>query len=95
MAILLFKRIDAFHFLFQDRRALVLFMLGVSAGIPLLLIFSSLSLWLKEAGVERSAVTFFSWAALAYHLNLFGHLLLVIYPSLNCLLCSGRDEVGY
>ncbi len=40
--------------------------LGFSAGIPLLLMFSSLSLWLREAGVERSAVTFFSWAALGY-----------------------------
>jgi PAT family beta-lactamase induction signal transducer AmpG len=40
--------------------------LGFSAGIPILLIFSSLSLWLGEAGIERSAVTFFSWAALGY-----------------------------
>ncbi|MBK1719651.1 AmpG family muropeptide MFS transporter [Thiocystis violacea] len=40
--------------------------LGFSAGIPLLLIFSSLSLWLREAGIERNAVTFFSWAALAF-----------------------------
>ncbi|MGM0564980.1 MAG: AmpG family muropeptide MFS transporter [Pseudomonadota bacterium] len=43
-----------------------LLILGFSAGLPLLLIFSSLSLWLREAGVERSAVTYFSWAALAY-----------------------------
>jgi PAT family beta-lactamase induction signal transducer AmpG len=40
--------------------------LGFSAGIPLLLIFSSLSLWLNEAGIERKTVTFFSWAALGY-----------------------------
>jgi PAT family beta-lactamase induction signal transducer AmpG len=40
--------------------------LGISAGIPLLLIFSSLSLWLRESGVDRSAVTYFSWAALGY-----------------------------
>ncbi|NOQ76697.1 MAG: MFS transporter, partial [Methylococcaceae bacterium] len=40
--------------------------LGISAGTPLLLIFSSLSLWLREAGIERSAVTYFSWAALGY-----------------------------
>jgi len=40
--------------------------LGFSAGLPILLIFSSLSLWLREAGVDRSAVTFFSWAALGY-----------------------------
>lgn len=39
---------------------------GIVAGLPLLLIFSSLSLWLREAGVERSAVTYFSWAALGY-----------------------------
>ncbi|MCK5697900.1 MAG: MFS transporter [Gammaproteobacteria bacterium] len=40
--------------------------LGFSAGIPLLLIFSSLSLWLIEAGVQRATVTYFSWAALGY-----------------------------
>ncbi|MBA4263169.1 MAG: MFS transporter, partial [Comamonadaceae bacterium] len=49
-----------------DRRVLSLLFLGFSAGLPLLLIFSSLSLWLVEAGVERKAVTFFSWAALGY-----------------------------
>jgi len=41
-------------------------LLGFSAGIPILLIFSSLSLWLREAGVAKSSVTFFSWAALGY-----------------------------
>ena len=41
-------------------------LLGFSAGLPLLLIFSSLSLWLREAGLERSAVTYCSWAALGY-----------------------------
>lgn len=40
--------------------------LGFSAGIPLYLIFSSLSLWLREAGVARADVTFFSWAALGF-----------------------------
>ncbi|MGB1187234.1 MAG: AmpG family muropeptide MFS transporter [Cycloclasticus pugetii] len=40
--------------------------LGLSAGIPLLLIFSSLGLWLREAGIERATVTYFSWAALGY-----------------------------
>ena len=40
--------------------------LGFSAGLPILLIFSSLSLWLREAEVSRATVTFFSWAALGY-----------------------------
>lgn len=51
---------------FADRRAVIMFFLGFSAGIPILLIFSSLSLWLGEAGIEKKAVTFFSWAALGY-----------------------------
>ena len=51
---------------FLHPRVITMLFLGFSAGIPLLLIFSSLSLWLREAGVERSAVTFFSWAALGY-----------------------------
>ena len=55
----------AFH-IYLNRRVVTMLFLGFSAGIPLLLIFSTLSLWLREAGVDRSAVTYFSWAALAY-----------------------------
>lgn len=51
---------------FFHPRVIVMLLLGFSAGIPILLIFSSLSLWLREAGVERAAITFFSWAALGY-----------------------------
>ncbi len=47
-------------------KVIALFFLGFSAGLPLLLIFSSLSIWLTEAGVERAAVTLLSWAGLAY-----------------------------
>ncbi len=52
--------------IFLDIRAVTMLFFGFSAGLPLLLIFSSLSLWLREAGVDRSTVTFFSWAALPY-----------------------------
>ena len=47
-------------------RAIAMLFLGFSAGVPILLIFSSLSLWLSEAGLSKSAVTMFSWAALGY-----------------------------
>lgn len=47
-------------------KAIAMLFLGLSAGLPILLIFSTLSVWLREAGVARSAVTFFSWAALGY-----------------------------
>ncbi|MDO6459217.1 MFS transporter [Granulosicoccaceae sp. 1_MG-2023] len=51
---------------FLQARVIAMLFLGFSAGVPILLIFSSLGLWLREAGVDRSAVTFFSWAALGY-----------------------------
>lgn len=41
-------------------------LLGLSAGIPFYLIFSSLSIWLGQVGVAKSAITYFSWAALGY-----------------------------
>jgi len=44
----------------------VMLFLGFSAGVPLYLVFGSLSLWLREAGVARATVTFFSWAVLGY-----------------------------
>lgn len=52
--------------IFFDRRVAVMLLLGFSAGLPLLLIFGTLSVWLREAGVSRSMVTYFSWAALGY-----------------------------
>lgn len=51
---------------FTHPRVVTMLFYGISAGLPLLLIFSSLGLWLREAGVERAAVTYFSWAALGY-----------------------------
>ena len=51
---------------FVFKHVAIIFIFGISAGVPLLLIFSSLGLWLREAGVNRATVTLFSWAALAY-----------------------------
>ncbi|MFC4237602.1 AmpG family muropeptide MFS transporter [Thalassospira xianhensis] len=56
---------DSFRAFVHPRVITMLFM-GLSAGIPILLIFSTLSIWLREAGIDRSTVTYFSWAALGY-----------------------------
>ncbi len=40
--------------------------LGFSAGLPLLLVLGTLSFWLREAGVDRATIGFFSWVGLAY-----------------------------
>ena len=52
--------------IYLDIRVIRLLFLGFSSGLPILLIFSTLSLWLKSAGIERSTITLFSWAGLAY-----------------------------
>lgn len=51
---------------YRHPKVLAMLFFGFSAGLPLLLIFSTLSLWLREANVDRSTVTYFSWAALGY-----------------------------
>ena len=43
-----------------------MFCLGFSSGLPILLVFSTLSVWLIKAGINRSTVTLFSWAGFAY-----------------------------
>lgn len=52
--------------IYLEKRVAALFFLGFSAGLPILLVFSTLSFWLREAGVSRASIGFFSWIALAY-----------------------------
>ncbi len=56
---------DAFKS-FSDIRVMIMLFLGFSAGVPILLVFSSLSLWLSEAGLETGVITMFGWAGLGY-----------------------------
>lgn len=41
-------------------------MLGFASGLPLMMVFSKLSFWLREVGVDRSTIGFFYWVGLAY-----------------------------
>jgi MFS transporter, PAT family, beta-lactamase induction signal transducer AmpG len=50
----------------SDRRLALMLALGFSAGLPFLLVFSTLSAWLREAGVARTEIGFLSYIALAY-----------------------------
>lgn len=40
--------------------------LGFSAGLPYLLVFSTLTAWLSEAGVARASIGFVSWIGITY-----------------------------
>mgnify|MGYP006101451425 FL=1 len=51
---------------FLNLKSIRMLFLGFSSGLPILLVFSTLSVWLVKAGVDRNTITMFSWAALAY-----------------------------
>ena len=52
--------------IFFDPKIIKMLFLGFSSGLPILLIFSTLSVWLVKAGIDRSTITLFSWAGFAY-----------------------------
>mgnify|MGYP006265641087 FL=1 len=51
-------------------RVLSMITLGFSAGLPYLLVFSTLSAWLRDEGVERSVIGFFSWVSVTYSVKI-------------------------
>jgi len=54
---------------YLQEKVLVIFFLGFSAGLPFPLVYSTLSAWLEEAGVERSTISTFAWLGFAYSLK--------------------------
>ncbi|WP_437883502.1 AmpG family muropeptide MFS transporter [Pseudomonas sp. LRF_L74] len=46
--------------------ALALLLLGFAAGLPYMLVFSTLSIWLREAGIDLKTIGFASLIGLAY-----------------------------
>ena len=49
----------------------VMFFLGFSAGLPLLLVFSTLTAWLTDEGISRSTIGFFAWVGITYSIKVF------------------------
>ena len=47
-------------------RVVAMFFLGFSAGLPFLLVFSTLTAWLRDEGVSKSMIGFFAWVGLTY-----------------------------
>ena len=56
---------------YTNPRVITMLFLGFSAGLPFLLVFSTLSAWLKEAEVSRSIIGFFSWVGITYSVKFF------------------------
>jgi PAT family beta-lactamase induction signal transducer AmpG len=59
------KTVSAFA-VFVERRTLVMLALGFSAGLPFLLVFDTLSAWLRASGLSLEVIGFFSLVTMIY-----------------------------
>jgi PAT family beta-lactamase induction signal transducer AmpG len=57
--------------IYTRKPVLVISLLGFSAGLSFPLVFSTLTAWLRDVGVERTAIGFFAWVGLTYSIKVF------------------------
>lgn len=51
---------------YLEYRTIIMLLLGFASGLPFLLVFSTLSAWLREAGISRTDIGLMSYVGLAY-----------------------------
>ncbi|MFT5114445.1 MAG: PAT family beta-lactamase induction signal transducer AmpG [Parasphingorhabdus sp.] len=52
--------------IYTNKKVVAMLFLGFSAGLPLYLVFGTLSFWMREAEIQRSTIGFISWIGLTY-----------------------------
>ncbi|MCR8923698.1 MFS transporter [Dasania sp. GY-MA-18] len=52
-----------------QRPVIALFFLGFAAGLPFLLVFSTLSAWLNDYGIGKTTIGFFGWVGITYSIK--------------------------
>ncbi len=57
--------------IYTRKPVVVISLLGFGAGLPFLLVFSTLTAWLRDVGVERTAIGFFAWVGITYSIKVF------------------------
>src|SRR5579871_2985313 len=55
--------------IYRQPRVLSMLFLGFSSGLPFFLVFSTLSAWLRQAGVQRSTIGMLSWVGILYSIK--------------------------
>ncbi len=55
--------------IYRRPSVLTMLFLGFSAGLPFMLVFATLSAWLRELDVSRTAIGFFSWVGITYSIK--------------------------
>lgn len=56
---------------YREPKVLAMLFLGFSAGLPFMLVFSTLSAWLRDVGIQRTAIGMLSWVGLVFTLKFF------------------------
>ncbi|MDR9432558.1 MAG: AmpG family muropeptide MFS transporter [Spiribacter sp.] len=55
--------------IYRRPSVLTMLLLGFSAGLPFMLVFATLSAWLRELDVSRTLIGFFSWIGITYSIK--------------------------
>ena len=56
---------------YKNPRVFGMLFFGFSAGLPFLLVFSTLSAWLKDEGISLAVIGFFGWIGMTYSIKVF------------------------
>ena len=56
---------------YAQPRVRTMLLLGFSSGLPFPLVLTTLSAWLRQSGINRTTIGYFSWIGLAYSLKYF------------------------
>ncbi|GMR17710.1 MAG: MFS transporter [Gammaproteobacteria bacterium] len=56
---------------YRHPRVIGMLFLGFAAGLPFPLVFTTLSTWLRDVGVDRTTIGFFAWIGITYSIKVF------------------------
>jgi MFS transporter, PAT family, beta-lactamase induction signal transducer AmpG len=55
--------------IYREPRVLAMLFLGFSAGLPFYLVYSTLSAWLRQAGIQRSTIGMLAWVGILFSIK--------------------------
>jgi len=55
--------------IYRQPRVLAMLFLGFSAGLPFMLVFQTLSAWLRQAGIQRATIGMLAWVGIVYSIK--------------------------
>ena len=81
--------------LYCNKKQLLIFIMGISSGIPLYLILSTLFIWLARENVDISTIGLFALTQIPWSLKFCGHHLLIITKYLFYVIFLDKENLGF